>query len=49
MIYETRNFEDEIVMGEPSQAFKEELLLIEFEEIQRQDAIKRKRAEFENE
>ena len=35
MIYETSNFEDQLVMGEPSQQYKEELLLIEMEELQR--------------
>jgi hypothetical protein len=30
-------------MGEPSQQYKEELLMIEMEELQRQEAIRRKR------
>jgi len=36
-------------MGEPSQQYKEELLMIEMEEMQRQEAIRRKRQEFEEE
>ena len=47
MMYETSNFEDKLVMGEPSQQYKEELAMIELEEMQRQEAIRRKREQYD--
>lgn len=49
MIYETSRFEDQLELGEPSQQFKENMMMMEMEEFQRKEAILRKRKEFEEE
>lgn len=49
VMYETSRFEESLVMGAPSQKFQEEMMKIQLEELQRQDALRRKKEEFEAE
>ena len=39
IVYETSKFEDMLVLGEPSEQFKEQMMQIELEEHQRMQAI----------
>ena len=39
MIYETSKWEESLILGEPSQAYKEQMMLIELEEYERREAI----------
>ena len=49
VVYETSKFEDMLVLGEPSEQFKEQMMLIELEEHQRMQAIQKRKQDYEEE